>query len=103
MVHHGGIGTTAQVLAAGVPQLIVPLAFDQPDQAMRVERLHAGLQIPRKKFNGANVAAKLQEIFQTPVLSESSRELSKRLNGPQAIGLTCDVIENSFRHSLLSQ
>ncbi|MPQ56604.1 glycosyltransferase [Duganella sp. FT27W] len=38
-VHHGGIGTSATVLAAGKPQLIVPFAFDQPDNAARLTRL----------------------------------------------------------------
>jgi len=38
-VHHGGIGTSATVLAAGKPQLIVPFAFDQPDNAARLARL----------------------------------------------------------------
>ena len=43
IVHHGGIGTTSQALAAGIPQLIRPLAFDQFDNANRVERLGRGL------------------------------------------------------------
>ncbi|KQQ45924.1 hypothetical protein ASF61_18930 [Duganella sp. Leaf126] len=38
-VHHGGIGTSATVLAAGKPQLVVPFAFDQPDNAARLTRL----------------------------------------------------------------
>jgi rhamnosyltransferase subunit B len=42
LVHHGGIGTTAEALRAGVPQLIVPLAYDQFDNAARVETLGAG-------------------------------------------------------------
>ncbi len=42
LVHHGGIGTTAEALRAGVPQVIVPLAYDQFDNAARVEALTAG-------------------------------------------------------------
>jgi rhamnosyltransferase subunit B len=42
LVHHGGIGTTAEALRAGVPQVIVPLAYDQFDNAARVAALHAG-------------------------------------------------------------
>jgi UDP:flavonoid glycosyltransferase YjiC (YdhE family) len=42
VVHHGGVGTTAQALAAGMPQLILPMAWDQPDNAMRVKRLGVG-------------------------------------------------------------
>ncbi|HEY3236483.1 MAG TPA: glycosyltransferase, partial [Polyangiaceae bacterium] len=39
VVHHGGVGTTAQALASGIPQLILPMAWDQPDNATRVKRL----------------------------------------------------------------
>ncbi len=42
LVHHGGIGTSAQAFAAGVPQLVGPFAHDQFDNAARVERLGAG-------------------------------------------------------------
>ncbi len=38
VVHHGGIGTTAQAIAAGVPQLILPFAHDQPDNAHILKR-----------------------------------------------------------------
>lgn len=42
LVHHGGVGTTAEGLRAGVPQVIVPLAYDQFDNAARVAALSAG-------------------------------------------------------------
>jgi rhamnosyltransferase subunit B len=42
LVHHGGIGTTAEALRAGVPQLIVPMAYDQFDNGARVQALAAG-------------------------------------------------------------
>jgi UDP:flavonoid glycosyltransferase YjiC (YdhE family) len=43
VVHHGGVGTTAAALEAGCPQLILPLAWDQPDNAARAERLGVGM------------------------------------------------------------
>ena len=45
IVHHGGIGTTSQALAAGIPQIIVPMSHDQPDNAARVLRLGVGDRI----------------------------------------------------------
>jgi len=42
LVHHGGVGTTAEALRAGVPQVVVPLAYDQFDNAARVTALQAG-------------------------------------------------------------
>ncbi|HRI14719.1 MAG TPA: glycosyltransferase [Verrucomicrobiota bacterium] len=50
VVHHGGIGTTAQGLFAGVPQVFLPISFDQMDNAARVQRLGAGERV------SANVA-----------------------------------------------
>ncbi len=45
-VHHGGSGTTAACLLAGVPQLVLPVLFDQPLWARRVESLGAGARLP---------------------------------------------------------
>ncbi|MCB1025099.1 MAG: glycosyltransferase family 1 protein, partial [Acidobacteria bacterium] len=53
VVHQGGIGTTAQVLRAGVPQLVMPYGLDQPDNAARVVRLGVARSIPRKKYSAA--------------------------------------------------
>ena len=39
LIHHGGIGTSAQALAAGIPQLVAPFAHDQFDNAARLRRL----------------------------------------------------------------
>ncbi|MFZ2281417.1 MAG: glycosyltransferase [Prosthecobacter sp.] len=50
-VHHGGQGTVAQCFAAGIPQLIMPMAHDQFDNADRVERLGAGLTISVDRFD----------------------------------------------------
>jgi UDP:flavonoid glycosyltransferase YjiC (YdhE family) len=42
VIHHGGIGTIAEALAAGVPQLVLPISWDQFDNAIRVKELGAG-------------------------------------------------------------
>jgi len=45
-VHHGGIGSCAQGLRARVPQLIRPFAYDQFDNAARIEADGAGRFVP---------------------------------------------------------
>ncbi len=44
LVHHGGVGTTSQAFEAGIPQLVLPFAHDQFDNAARVQRLGRGLR-----------------------------------------------------------
>jgi rhamnosyltransferase subunit B len=63
VVHHGGIGTTARALAAGTPQLVLPLAWDQPDNAARVRRLGAGSGLGPRQRNAACLAAALAELL----------------------------------------
>jgi len=49
IVHHGGIGTTAQALRAGIPQVVIPDRFDQPDNALRIASLGLGAAILSSK------------------------------------------------------
>ena len=50
LVHHGGIGTLAQALAAGVPQLTMPMGFDQPDNTTRLLRLGVAGWVAPSRF-----------------------------------------------------
>lgn len=64
VVHHGGIGTTSQCLAAGVPQVVLPMAFDQFDNADRVKRLGCGSWMPMKQINAEKLVSHLQNLPQ---------------------------------------
>jgi UDP:flavonoid glycosyltransferase YjiC (YdhE family) len=63
IVHHGGIGTTAAALAAGTPQLILPFAYDQFDNAARVERLGVGTSLPARRRGATDLAAALTRVL----------------------------------------
>jgi UDP:flavonoid glycosyltransferase YjiC (YdhE family) len=63
MIHHGGIGTTAQALAAGVPQVVVPRAHDQPDNAARLGRLGVGETVPANRFTASRACAALNRAM----------------------------------------
>jgi rhamnosyltransferase subunit B len=75
VAHHGGIGTSAQGLAAGVPQLIMPMAHDQPDNADRLERLGVARSLPPRRFGGAAVAHALGAPTRSPNRAASSKKL----------------------------
>ena len=93
LVHHGGIGTLSQGFAAGVPQLVMPMSFDQPDNAARLKRLGAGLALSRKRFRAANVAAALSRLLDSPIIAARCRELAGRMAHERPIDTACDVIE----------
>ncbi len=63
LVHHGGIGTSAQGMAAGVPQLVMPLGYDQYDNAARMRRLGVARTLLPRRFRGMAVAKALRELL----------------------------------------
>ena len=93
LVHHGGIGTTAQALAAGAPQLVMPLAHDQHDNASRVRRLGAGAEIAVKQYRAKNVANALRNLLADPGLPARCRGVAERFKGHDPLAETCDWIE----------
>jgi rhamnosyltransferase subunit B len=76
IVHHGGIGTTSQAFAARIPQLIMPLAHDQPDNAQRVQKLGVGSFLWPDQFTAENVARELDAL---PAFDPACETLAHRL------------------------
>jgi UDP:flavonoid glycosyltransferase YjiC (YdhE family) len=94
LVHHGGIGTTAQAIAAGIPQVIRPMAYDQPDTAIRVEGLGIGASLSPKKFNAASLAEKLNTMITSPRVLDRCKFYARKINPDQSLDDTCTIIED---------
>jgi rhamnosyltransferase subunit B len=62
LVHHGGIGTTAEALRSGTPQLIAPFAWDQFDNGARISALGVGRVIPARRLRPRTLTRSLQEL-----------------------------------------
>jgi rhamnosyltransferase subunit B len=95
LVHHGGIGTCAQGMAAGVPQMVMPLAHDQPDNARRLLRLGVSRTLVPKKFTGAALAAALTDLWNDPKTGPACAEVAKRIKKEDAVGMACGFIERA--------
>jgi rhamnosyltransferase subunit B len=93
LVHHGGIGTTAQGMAAGIPQLVQPMSHDQPDNAERLKRLGVGDWLSVRKFRGPAVAKKLRGLLESSEVAARCREVAARFVNAKPIEQTCDLIE----------
>jgi rhamnosyltransferase subunit B len=73
LVHHGGIGTAALAYAAGIPQLITPYAFDQFDNAARVERTGCGFSI-KALPNGTRMTESIKRLLNDRLIGEKCIE-----------------------------
>ena len=97
VVHQGGVGTTAQTLRAGVPQLVVPFGFDQPDNGERVRRLGLGRTIARKDYTAARVARLLAPLLSDETVKQRAREVAGVLAAEDGLASACDAIEAALR------
>ncbi len=81
IVHHGGIGTSAQALRAGIPQLVWPQAYDQFDNAMHLERLGVGRRLRSHPLETAELATRLQELENGPSVRVACQRWARELAG----------------------
>jgi rhamnosyltransferase subunit B len=93
IVHQGGSGTTGQSMTAGKPTLIVPYGWDQPDNAMRIERLGAGLHLPRKAYIVDNAAEAIRRLLTEPQFAEKAAKIGQEIRAEDAASLACNAIE----------
>ena len=95
IVHQGGAGTTAQALRAGVPQLVMPYAHDQPDNARRVRKLGVGTSIGRTLYErGSRGDFALELIAEArDECAEQARALGRQIRAEDGPRVACEVIE----------
>ncbi|MGJ7913994.1 glycosyltransferase [Massilia sp. LXY-6] len=93
LAHHGGIGTTAEALRAGTPQLVVPLAHDQFDNAARVAALGVGAGLPASKLDDAQLTAALRQLLGDDRLAGRCREVARRFDAGQPLQDLCARLE----------
>lgn len=93
-VHHGGAGTTAAGLRAGVPSVIVPMMSDQPFWGRRVHELGAGTQpIPRSKLTADNLAAAITQAATNRAMREKASELGAKIRAEDGSGEAVNAIQ----------
>ncbi|WP_116091579.1 glycosyltransferase [Sphingomonas crusticola] len=93
LVHHGGIGTTAQALRAGIPQMVIPGRFDQPDNAMRVAMLGLGSAILSDRYSGEKWGELLLDTLRSGYVGEQCRRARRSMLGANAAADGVRLIE----------
>jgi len=96
IVHHGGIGTVAQALAAGIPQLVVPFAHDQPDNALRLRRLGVGDYLLPRSYREERLVGRLGRLLEDPAVAERCRARAAGLDAGGALRRACALVEQAL-------
>ena len=95
VVHHGGAGTTAAGLRAGVPSVVVPYMADQPFWGRRVYELGLGPRpIPRHELTAERLAAAIQVAVHDAGMRQRAAALGRRLRAEDGVARAVEVIED---------
>ena len=93
IVHHGGVGTTAQALRSGRPQLIVPYMGDQPDNAARMVRLGVARSIAPGGYSPRKAAAEIHALLSYPTYGQTAAQIAPSVAAEDGAAAAADIIE----------
>ncbi|MDP8915965.1 MAG: glycosyltransferase [Pseudomonadota bacterium] len=97
IAHHGGMGTTAQAIRAGRPQLVVPFMADQPDNAARLVRLGVARTIPHLSYSAKRAASELRALVSQPTYEAAAARAAAVVAGEDGAGEAVRIIEETLR------
>jgi UDP:flavonoid glycosyltransferase YjiC (YdhE family) len=96
VVHQCGMGTLGTALHAGVPQLAVPFANDQPDNADRLQRLGVARVVYPSRYRAGRVARTLRALFDEPTYTRRAQALATVVAAERGAEAACDAIEQAL-------
>jgi sterol 3beta-glucosyltransferase len=95
IIHHGGAGTTASALRAGVSNIIIPFAVDQPFWARQVYRIGAGpAPLYLSKLSIDNFTTVVNHTLRNEQIIEQARVIAEKIQVEDGIGAAVQMIEN---------
>jgi rhamnosyltransferase subunit B len=95
VVHQCGVGTLSHALRAGVPSVGYPFAFDQPNNASRLQALGVAEVIRPGERTVRRMRVALERLL-TGEAPERARELGEQVRAEDGVGRACALLEEEF-------
>jgi rhamnosyltransferase subunit B len=93
IVHHGGIGTTAQAMRSGRPMLVVPFAHDQFDNGARVTKLGMAEVLYRSSYNARSAERLLRRLLEDSRYAEAGAATAALIRAENGVKEAADAID----------
>jgi zeaxanthin glucosyltransferase len=95
-ITHAGLNTVLESLTQGVPQVAIPVSFDQPGVAARIADKQTGVVSSLDKLTADHLSALLEEVLTEPSYRDNARKLQKAIAEANGLSVAADRIEESL-------
>src|SRR5215813_6928504 len=98
-ITHAGLNTVLESLAQGVPQVAIPITYDQPGVAARIAHKKTGVVTSLDKLTTDHLAFLINEVLTDPVYRENSHKLQKAIAEANGLSVAAELITASLQAS----
>lgn len=96
VIHHGGIGSTAQALRSGRPQLVTPVFGDQFDNAFRLHKSGASLTLNYDKWRKGAAVKQIRDLLANPAIAAQAAACALMITAEDGARRAAEVVLNSI-------
>ncbi|HYY29065.1 MAG TPA: transposase [Chthoniobacterales bacterium] len=102
-ITHAGLNTVLESLAQGVPQLAIPITYDQPGVAARIAQKQTGLVTSLDKLTAGHLSTLLNEVLINATYRNNARKLQKAIAEANGLSVAADIVEESLLEEIKSR
>jgi zeaxanthin glucosyltransferase len=95
-ITHAGLNTVLESLAQGVPQIAIPVSYDQPGVAARVAHHQTGVVASLDKLTADHLSNLLDEVLTDNTYRDNAGKLQKAIAEANGLSVAADLIEESL-------
>ena len=95
-ITHAGLNTVLESLAQGVPQVAIPITFEQPGVAARIAAKKTGVTLPFQKLAADRLSTLLSEVLNNAVYCQNARKFQDIISKRNGLSMAADIVERSF-------
>lgn len=95
-ITHAGLNTVLESLTEGVPQLAIPVTFEQPGIAARIAAKKTGVTMSFADLTPEHLSTLLDEVLNCPTYRENAREFQKIIGRTNGLSMAADIVERAF-------
>src|SRR5260221_1545162 len=96
-ITHAGLNTVLESLAQGVPQVAIPVTYDQPGAAARIADKKTGVVTSLDKLTADHLSTLLNEVLNNSTYRDNARKLQKPIAKANGLSVAADLVEESLR------